>query len=226
LSTLISARKAHLTFLNLAHRIVFKGIEEVQRQVTETGSRAASDDDLMRACQEGDVDAFEVLVSRYRRKLHVFITHIIGDEGLAEDFLQETFLRVYLEASDYLPMGRFRGWLYTIARNLSLNSLNYAARHRGLTPDAPMILWNWEAAADAPAENSWESKEELLREVAARAEGLSEKHRHVVLLRYFHGLSIAEIAEVEECPVGTVKSRLHHAIKELRYKIRRPVTDV
>ena len=177
-----------------------------------------SDDDLMRAYQAGDVDAFEELVRRYRTRLTAFAAQRLGDRGLAEDFVQETFLRVWQGAGDYIPMGRFRAWLYTIARNLCTNSLAGARRHLGLTPDAPMILWTWEL--EKPAEEGVEA-EELHQRLEQAAATLPEKQRRAVMLRYYHGLSMGEIAEVEGCPAGTVKSRLHHALKRLRVKLGR-----
>ena len=174
----------------------------------------------MRALQAGDIDAFEELVHRYRARLTAFVAQRVGDRVLAEDFVQETFLRVYQEAGDYIPMGRFRGWVYTIARNLRVNSLSEARRHLGLSPDAPMVLWTWHG--NEPAEEEEEpDDEERRRNIEAATRALPEKQRRVIALRYYHGLSVAEIADVEGCPVGTVKSRLHHGHEKLREKLRR-----
>lgn len=206
-------------FLNPAAENLFGEMERALEQVN--GYSGTSDDDLMRAFQTGDVDAFEELVNRYRRPLTAFVTGILGDAGLAEDFAQEAFIRVWQEASDYLPMGRFRGWLYAIARNLCLNSLAGAHRHLGLTPDAPMVLWTWTEGSPAPDEGRSDEKEDLLREMETKTHSLPEKQKRVVLLRYYHGLSLEEIAETEDCPLGTVKSRLHHALARLREKMER-----
>ncbi len=179
-----------------------------------------SDDDLMRGLQSGDVQAFEVLVYRYRPRLEGFLTQRLGDRDLAQDFAQETFIRVYQEAREYIPMGRFRAWLYTIARNLCTNSFLSAQRHQALTPDAPLILWNWETAV---ARNSYGEEERDLRtrEVQRASARLPDKQRRVVMLKYVDGLSISEIAELEGCPEGTVKSRLYHGMRRLREKLSR-----
>lgn len=185
------------------------------------GKGLITDDDLMRAFQAGDVDAFEELVHRYRGPLTAFLAGILKDSALAEDFAQEAFIRVWREAPDYLPMGRFRGWLYAIARNLCMNSLSSAQRHLGLTPDAPMVLWTWTEEGHPQGEERTGEKEDLLQEIQQSARSLPEKQKSVVLLRYYHGLSLEEISETEGCPVGTVKSRLHHALGRLREKMER-----
>lgn len=183
------------------------------------GRQKPSDDDLMRSVQAGDVDAFEALVSRYRAPLEVFLAQMLGDRDLAQDFAQEAFLRVYQEASEYIPMGRFRGWVYTIARNSCLNSIGSAKRHRALTPDAPLILWNWQKVATVPTDTEDERRIALRKETELAAARLPERQRRSVLLKYVHGLSISEIADVEDCPEGTVKSRLHYALRRLREKL-------
>lgn len=173
----------------------------------------ASDDCLMQAFQGGDVDAFEELVRRYRGRLAAFAESQLHDPSAADDVVQETFLRVYQEHRDYIPRGRFRAWAYTIARNLCRDRFRALARRR-YDPDMPLILLTGLAReGDGPDRD--EEEEWRLERVRSAAAELPEPMRQVVQLKYYHGLTAREIAELQDCPVGTVKSRLHYALKRI-----------
>jgi RNA polymerase sigma-70 factor (ECF subfamily) len=179
-------------------------------------TRPESDDDLMRDFQAGNVEAFEELVGRYHAPLYAFADRFVGDRSAADDVVQEAFLRVYEERADYIASGHFRAWLYTIARNLCLDRL----RRRDFLPldlDMPLILWS--GLRRTPEVEGWEEETERsmrLEAIGRAANELPARQREAVLLKYYHGLKVDEIAEVQECPAGTVKSRLHYGLRAIR----------
>jgi len=171
----------------------------------------------------GDRAAFETLVRRYERELYHYLRRYLGDEQLAEDTFQLTFLQVYLK-SDQFEVGRkFRPWLYAIATNQATDMQRRNRRHRMASLDRPGLDWLQaenislaqmvEGSERTPAACS-ESSEQA-EQVRAMVDRLPEPLRRVVLLVYFQGLKYREAAEVLDIPVGTVKSRLHTAMAKL-----------
>jgi RNA polymerase sigma-70 factor (ECF subfamily) len=177
-------------------------------------TESASDDDLMRAFQEGDTPAFEELVRRYRARLAAFAQSHLRDASAADDVVQETFVRVYEEHRDYIPRGRFKAWVYTIARNLCCDRFRATARTT-FDLDMPIILWTGLGQADGEPPAAEDEPDERLTRIRAAADELPEPMRETVQLKYYHGLKAREIAQIQDCPLGTVKSRLHYALKRI-----------
>ncbi len=123
-------------------------------------------------------------------------------------------MRVYEERRDYIPMGRFRAWIYTIARNLCCDRFREPRPVR-FDLDMPLILWSGVDPTSAYA--SWQetAADERLAKIGQAAEQLPPLMREAVTLKYYHALKLKEIAQVQDCPVGTVKSRLHYALKRM-----------
>jgi RNA polymerase sigma-70 factor (ECF subfamily) len=163
----------------------------------------------------GDLDAFGFLYRKYKGRLYRTALAITGDQGAAEEILQDTFVRAYA------AMGKVEGcvslspWLHRIVVNLSCN---WARRNRQwLLP-----LDTWLDRIVVPAllpERSAETIElgEIIREALAK---LGSNQRVVIALYYVQGFSLSEIAYVLDCPVGTVKSRLHYACQALRKRLK------
>lgn len=173
------------------------------------------DDELMRAFQNGEVDAFEALFERYRSPLSAFALGSTGEPATAEDVAQETFIRVYEQHKEYVPTGHFRAWIYTIARNLCCDRFREPVLV-GLDLDIPLVLWSGHRRSEETAR--WKEKTEHSERMGRLGQGVDQlppPMREVVTLKYYHGLKAREIAEVQDCPVGTVKSRLHYALKRL-----------
>jgi len=164
-----------------------------------------SDEDLMAAVASGDEAALAALIDRYAASVHAYLLRHSGNRDDADDLLQETWVRVARSAKSFDTARRFRSWIYGIASNLARDLFRRrVTRERTLRdlashpPAAP--------GAD-PVDRS------KLRERIAE---LPENKRAVLLLRYFEGMSEAEMAETLGIPRGTVKSRLHAALCELR----------
>jgi RNA polymerase sigma-70 factor (ECF subfamily) len=163
-----------------------------------------SDGELMAAVARGDGRALDELCRRWERPLHGFVARWTGGRDV-EDLYQETWIRVVRSARRYDPARRFSTWLFQIALNLCRDWL----RRRPPEPvDATAVL---AAEAGPSGTGAAEARIDAARLLAA----LPEPQRSVVVLRFVHDLSEDEVAEILDCPRGTVKSRLHHAMAKL-----------
>jgi RNA polymerase sigma-70 factor (ECF subfamily) len=164
----------------------------------------------------GEERAFQELVDRYQTRLLNFVYRTIGDREKAEDLVQEVFIRVYRHIARFDTTKKFSTWIYTIASNLAKNELRNRSRN-------PLVLFqtikkNWEDE-DRPLqfEDTTSRPDDLyrkrhLRELVDEATAkLPEHHRQVFVLRELEGKSYEEIAEITDCNLGTVKSRLNRA---------------
>jgi len=154
----------------------------------------------------GDEAAFEVLYFRYRDWVAALAGRFTRDRDIALDVMQETFLYFLKKFPGFRLTANFKTFLYPAVRNLSLSARRKTARYQATPADQQQIA---EAPAPAPAAASPGDLEAVLA-------ALPEPQREVLLLRFVDGLSLAEIAEAMDLPLGTVKSRLHHAIQTLR----------
>src|SRR5213595_139483 len=164
----------------------------------------------------GDAQAFGALVDRYQTRLLNFINRTIGDRERAEDLVQEVFVRVYRHLHRFDQSKKFSTWVYTIASNLAKNELRNRSRN-------PLVLFqtikgNWDDEdrplqfEDTTARPDDMYRKRHLRElVEDTVAKLPEHHRQVFVLRELEGKSYEEIAEITDCNLGTVKSRLNRA---------------
>ena len=176
----------------------------------------------MTAYQQGDVDAFAELVARHEKPLWSFLRRLTRDDALAEDLLQETFMRVIRGASAWRAEAKFTSWLYTIARNLCIDqarrrqyagtvSLDGQSREEDSSPG----LHERVAGGDLGAERMAHSRELGARLERALAE-LPEAQREVFLMREVLALPFAEIAQVVGSTEATIKSPMRYALERLR----------
>jgi RNA polymerase sigma-70 factor (ECF subfamily) len=163
---------------------------------------------LLERWHGGDGDAAGLLVHRHQASVLGFLVSMGVDRALAEDLLQETLLRALSRLDRYHEQGRFRALLFRIARNL------WADHHRsrrGGTTDAALEAMPAPEDLERDAIEG-ERTERLHRALAA----LPDAQREVVLLHYYSGLSFREIAEIQDCPLGTCLGRMHYALRHLR----------
>ncbi len=169
---------------------------------------------LIIRAQQGDMQAFEALYHRHKTALYRTALAISGDRFLAEEILQEVFLRAYR----HLPQMRTdvspAPWLYRVMVNLTYDIT--ARRRRKQT--MLQKLTGWLPSSVKSPENQVETQE-LQTMVLKAVNRLEIKQRTTLVLFYLQGLSLEEIAEIMSVPVGTVKSRLHYARKKLRKTI-------
>ncbi len=173
---------------------------------------AEGDRELVYSARDGDERAFDVLFYRYRDGIYRLALAITKDPCAAEEIVVDTFARAYRALARLEPNGTLRPWLYRVAVNLSYNR----------RPRAGVTLSSLDDAAEMATPDEGRSPSQLaemaeLRTVVLECvDALSPKHRLVVVLHYLNELNLAEIAEIVDCPVGTVKSRLHYALLRLR----------
>lgn len=178
--------------------------------------RAQDDSEVVSAFLGGEERAFQELVERYQTRLLNFIYRTIGDREKAEDLVQEVFIRVYRHIHRFDRSKKFSTWVYTIASNLAKNELRNRSRN-------PLVLFqtmktSWEDE-DRPLqfEDTTARPDDLYRKrhlrelVEQTVAKLPEHHREVFVLRELEGKSYEEIAEITDCNLGTVKSRLNRA---------------
>ena len=164
----------------------------------------AEDDHLVDAANRGDRRALETLYERHRDWVGRLALRLTGHRDDALDVLQETFLYFFRKFPGFEKRARLRTFFYPVVRNLAIDAGRRRRRHApgDSPPDAP-----------APVERRPDADRAAL---AARLAALGDEHREVVLLRFADDFDLAEIAAALGIPVGTVKSRLHHALKKLR----------
>jgi len=166
-----------------------------------------TDEELMSAVAIGDRAALAELCARHERPLHRFLVRAVGETD-ADDLFQDTWLRVARAARTFDPARRFSTWLYQIALNLSRDRAR-RPRPEPLEPDA------LDAASSAGPGRPAEDRVDARLDLRTLLDALPAAQREVVLLRLLHDASEDETADILGCPPGTVKSRLHHALKRL-----------
>ena len=183
-----------------------------------------SDHELVKQCQKGDVTAFEVLYRKYNIPLINFIYRMISDTALAEDLFHETFIRIVENIDSYNPEYRFSTWIYKIATNLCINEIKKKQRENHLFQVSGQLYDN------KSIENTLSTDEKTPVELLERKEkeeyvqrlleNLPEKQRLTFLLKFYYDFTYGEIAYIEECSEGTIKSRIFYGLKTLRSKIQ------
>lgn len=173
------------------------------------------EEDAIRHCRQGDRAAFRLLVESYGDLVYRTAYLIVRDRALAEDLTQEAFLLAWKGLGKFDPAQPFKPWLLRVAINCCLSN----RRRRSFTT-VPLN----ESGADVTVDQSLSPEEAVVlhdtqRLVREAVGSLEEVSRLVVMLRYFAELSIPEIASVLSCPQGTVKSRLHRALAQLRDRL-------
>ncbi len=183
--------------------------------------RSDPDVQLMLAVQKGDRDAFEALMHKYYARILNFIYRFTGNREVAEDLTQEVFLRVYNSASGYTPRSRFQTWIYTIARNISLNELRRHKR-RVLSLDETHDTGagvRQVQNADAVLPDEAILHRERAQAVRMAIDALPKNQRMAVILRRYESFSYAQIAATMQVSEKAVKSLLSRAKQNLKHRL-------
>lgn len=170
-----------------------------------------TDGELVKAVLEGDKQAFAVLVGRYERSVRAVALDVLRDRHLAKDVTQDAFVKAYMRLAGLRRPGAFGAWLMKIARRAALDSARRKPRETGLEPDIAEAMESRDGQLD-------DDKKELLAAVLK----LPKAERQVVMLRYFGGNSVKEVAAIVNRGVGTVTKQLSRAHVRLRNLLERP----
>jgi len=191
-----------------------------------------TDEQLLADHVAGKPDTFELLVRRHADELFRFLTRFTGSATLAEDLLQEAFLQVHQSAAEFDCTRRFKPWLFTIAANKARDLLR-SLRRRPTVPlnarveaseaEGQTFLDFLSVVPEPPSAGlEREEQQELVRKVLSH---MPEHLREVLVLSYFHRFPYKEIAEVLNIPLGTVKSRLHAAVRQFAAAYRQATEE-
>ncbi len=179
---------------------------------------------LMLEFKEGNKDSFEKLMGKYFPRILNFIFRFVKNREAAEDLTQEVFMKVYYSVSSYYPKAKFKTWLYTIARNVSLNEMR---KHKQRMVSLDETLSSREGVmqrqvADETVVRPDESmvRQEMADVVRAAIESLPENQRIAVVLRRYEQFSYDEIAKTMDTSLKAVKSLLSRAKENLKNKLR------
>ncbi|UCC99938.1 MAG: sigma-70 family RNA polymerase sigma factor [Phycisphaerales bacterium] len=191
-----------------------------------------SDEDLMLSYRAGDDDAFEILYRRYEKPLLNFLYRVVKNVAEAENLCQETFFRMVRAKKKYVATAQFKTWLYHIAYNLCRDRLRRKT-HRSTQSLNALTLSRDEGGvelqeriADPSSDPDRDvEKDELIASVKNAIAHLPETEHLVVILREYQGLEVSEIADILNCPVGTVKSHNHRARKKLKIMLAKYIGD-
>jgi len=179
-----------------------------------------TDEELVARSRSGDADSFNQLISRWERPIYALAYRVIGREEDARDVTQETFLRAFRGLSAFKGQAKFSSWLYRIALNLCRDWI----RRKKRSPMAilPEDVDLEDLASDAGPTETVEdlvSRRELSELVEAAMARLPEEQRTAIILKEYHGMTFQEIADLQGCPLSTVKTRLYQGLSVLRREL-------
>jgi RNA polymerase sigma-70 factor (ECF subfamily) len=207
-----------------------KGAEESSFGPVESIGTQSTDEELLAAHLRGHLQAFPILMERYRPELHGFLQRFLGTRAAAEDVFQETFLQIHLSGATFDPTRVFRPWLYTIAANKARDWYRKDRRRRAVSLQTPIGENGDGELIDLFADDVHQPSQPLtLKEESAlvkqAVDALPPLHREIIVLAYFQKMNYQQIADILQIPLGTVKSRLHSAVAAFADRWRRGRRD-
>src|SRR4030095_10952035 len=181
-----------------------------------------TDEELVARAKGGDEDSFNQLILRWERPIYALAYRVIGREEDARDVVQETFLRAFRALPGFKGQAKFSSWLYRIALNLCRDWMR--RQKRTPTVQMPEGIDPVELAAEKGPVESIEdlvARRELSEVVEEAMALLPEEQRTAIILKEYHGMTFQEIAELQGCPLSTVKTRLYQGLSVLRRNLKK-----
>lgn len=184
------------------------------------------DQQLISDCLAGQTESFGRLVSRYQNRLYNTLVHFLGSADDAQDVAQDAFVLAFQKLSSFQGRSAFYSWLFRIAMNAAV-SLKRKTKKIKASVDAAKDRLGQEPTDSHPDTRpshgiEQNERQQIVREALAE---LSDEFRAALVLKEMDGLKYEEIAEVLDCPIGTVRSRIHRARLELKQKLEIMLRD-
>jgi RNA polymerase sigma-70 factor (ECF subfamily) len=191
-----------------------------------------ADAELVERAKRGDNKAFEMLVVKYQRRIERLIARMVRDVDLVQDIAQESFIRAYRALPQFRGDSAFYTWLYRIAVNTAKKALVELKRdplvtesaRQGANDEDDETYRAERELSDGETPEAVLASKEIAQTVNAAIEALSDDLRQAITLREIEGLSYEEIAELMNCPIGTVRSRIFRAREAIAQRLR-PLLD-
>ena len=168
------------------------------------------DNHIMLKVRDGELDQLSILFERYNKTLFNFFLRLTKNRAISEDLVQEVFLRMLKYRHTYRGDGKFTNWMFHISRNAHVDFFKKQNREQQFPENEPEP-----PSEDSNPDESMEASQDVSLLQAALTK-LSIEKREVLVLSRFHNMKYDDIAQIQNCQVGTVKARVHRAIKELR----------
>ena len=192
-----------------------------------------TDRELVDCIRQGHMPAFDTLYQRYSGPLMSFLSRMLKDEAAVEDLFHETFIRILENIGRYDPKFSFSTWVYKIASNLCFTELYKRKREtifNSMSADSSggadeQDMMQNVISHDADPLKALELNDDR-RFMHNLLESLPEKHRTSFLLKFYYDMTYKEIAYIEDCSEGTIKSRIHYGLETLRQKLREEKRNV
>lgn len=182
-----------------------------------------TDEELVALSMGGDSESFNQLVLRWERPIYALAYRTLGREEEARDVCQETFLRAYRALPGFKGEAKFSSWIYRIALNLCRDWMRKTRRTPVMqAPEGVDLMDLADRAAERGPFESIETlvaRRQLSQRVAVAMRTLPEEQRIAIVLKEYHGLTFQEIAEMQGCPLSTVKTRLYQGLSVLRKQL-------
>jgi RNA polymerase sigma-70 factor, ECF subfamily len=172
---------------------------------------------------KGDQDAFAEVIELYKDKVFQICFRMLGNRHEAEDISQEAFIRAYVNIHTFNQKRKFSTWLYRIATNLCIDRIRKKKPDYYLDAEVKgtdgLTMYS-QVAADGQLPEEEVEEMELQAEIQRQILKLPDKYRSVIVLKYIEELSLQEISEILDLPLGTVKTRIHRGREALRKQLR------
>ena len=183
---------------------------------------ASTDEELVARSIGGDLESFNQLVLRWERPIYALAYRVIGREEDARDVCQETFLRAFRALGGFKGQAKFSSWLYRITLNLCRDWIRRERRQPlAQTPEGVDLVELAGEAEDTESIEELVARKEIGAAVAKAMALLPEEQRTAIVLKEYHGLTFQEIADMLDCPLSTVKTRLYQGLTVLRRHLER-----
>jgi len=187
----------------------------------------ATDEELVARCNAGDTESFNQLILRWERPMYALAYRQLGHEEDARDVVQDAFLRAFRALPGFKGEAKFSSWLYRITLNLCRDVMRRAKRAPFVQAPEGVDVGDLVSSETTAAESIEDvvTRNDLGRHVARAMSRLPEEQRAAILLKEYHGLTFQEIAELQGCPLSTVKTRLYQGLTVLRRELERNGTS-